>query len=253
MLNDEPDVPPTTASLRNLNNMSDFTPANATSGNMKLVVSQTGIGWSYTTDGVDVPNKSIGLSFGSNTFVFSDTWNLYSIGSPSVISKDEAVTIALNAAQNYNLNLSKVAGSNNTTELKPDWSKMRSDVALAMIPGQTYNNSLNSALKFVTNGNMTRNPLALYPIWQTIFYFSQPIENIAGIQVGVWGDTKEIAYCSTYGFLGNSQAPSSSTAQPSASPQVTQAATLLSVVLCAILAIAITATTAALIIKKRSK
>jgi hypothetical protein len=213
LLSDVPDSPPALASSGNFNNISDFTPANLTVGNMKLVVSQKGVGCSYVTEGVDVPNKSFGLSFGSNTFVFSDTWNLYSIGSLSVISKDEATDIAWFAAKNYNLTFTETVG-NTTTVLEPDWSEMRSAIGLVMIPGQIYNSSLNNVLNFVSLGSITRDPLMLYPLWQAIFYFSQPIGDIDGIQVGVWGDTKEIAYCSTYGFLGGASPFSTATAQP---------------------------------------
>jgi hypothetical protein len=100
-------------------------------------------------------------------------------------------------------------GEDNVTKMvKPDWSQMTSDVGFTMIPGQQYNNSLNDDLLSqgtgVSMGNTTRAPLALYPFWSAIFYFSKPIDNIVGIQVGIWGDTKEVAYIDTYGYLGGS-------------------------------------------------
>jgi len=223
---------------------------------MKLVVSQTSIGLCYTANGVDMPNKFIGMSFGDNTFVFSDTWNLYSIGSFSVISKDEATSIAWAAAKNCSLTL-EYRTNNSSEVMKPDWSQMRSDVGLLMIPGQIHNNSANDALNYINMGNTTRHPLSLYPLWQTMFYFSQPIGDIAGIQVGVWGDTKEIAYCETFGFLGNlgpsptstdDLEPSSSTSTNQPSPSLPPA-----IIIPAVLAATIVIILAAIVVKKKTQ
>ncbi|MDR2707593.1 MAG: hypothetical protein LBB87_02440, partial [Nitrososphaerota archaeon] len=48
----------------------------------------------------------------------------------------------------------------------------------------------------------------LYPFWTAVFYFSYPIGNVYGVQVGVWGDTGEVAYCWETGSLGSSDVPS---------------------------------------------
>lgn len=200
MANSLADSPPAKTYLGIINNMTDFPSANMTSGNMKLIVSETSIWLDYTIDGVDIPNKSVGMNLGYNTFTFSDTWNLYSIGSLSVISQDEATSIAFTAAKNYFATL-QIKTSDGSILTEPEWSQ-RLDVGLGMIPGQIRNDSASSDLQDINMGNTTRNPLALYPIWQAIFYFSKPIGNIDGIQVGVWGDTKETAYCNPTGFLG---------------------------------------------------
>jgi len=227
LLDSVPIEPQGYRSPTNFNRMSDLTPANATSGDMKLKVSEASIGFWYTTNGVDVKNKYFGMNFGYDTFVFWDSWNLYSIGSYSVLSEEEATSMAFDVAKAYCLNWTwhQTDANNVTTEVKPDWSQMRSDVGLLMIPGQTYNNSLNDALLAkgvgVNSGNTTRNPLALYPMWSTIFYFTKPISNIVGIQVGLWGDTKEIAYCMEYGYLGSSGQPSTSTSESTPSPTPT--------------------------------
>ena len=252
MANSLADSPPAKTYSGIINNMTDFTPANITSGNMKLIVSETSIWLDYTTDGVDIPNKSVGMNLGHNTFTFSDTWNLYSIGSLSVISKDEATSIAFTAAKNYFATL-QIKTSNGSILTELEWSQ-RLDVDLGMIPGQIRNDSANDDLQDINMGNTTRNPLALYPIWQAIFYFNKPVGNIDGIQVGVWGDTKEIAYCNPTGFLGGSgQSPTSTpdnSGQSSTSP--TQPSLLpIEVVIGTVLAATITATLAAIVIKKR--
>jgi hypothetical protein len=58
---------------------------------------------------------------------------------------------------------------------------------------------------------LTRDPLTLYPYWQFVFHINETIAGNVGIQVSLWGDTKEIVYCHGYGFLGSPDStPSSS-------------------------------------------
>jgi hypothetical protein len=39
--------------------------------------------------------------------------------------------------------------------------------------------------------------------WQFYFYFKGgEIGGYSGVQVGIWGDTKEINFCSGFGFYG---------------------------------------------------
>jgi hypothetical protein len=272
LLSNVPDAPPADEYTSNFNKMSDFAPANATLGDMKLHVSQTSIGFWYTTNGVDVKNKYFGMNFGYDTFVFWDSWNLYSIGSFSVLSEEEATSMAFDVAKAYSLNRTwyQTDENNVTTVVKPDWSQMMSDVGFNMIPGQIYNNSLNDALLAkgvgVNMGNTTRNPLALYPFWSTIFFFTKPMGNIAGIQVGLWSDTKEIAYCMEYGYLGSSGQPSTSISDPEQSPTSTpdnsgQSSTSTTqpsllpteVIICTVLAATIAVTLAAIVIKKKRR
>jgi hypothetical protein len=186
--------------LNTLNNITGFVPSVTAAGNMKQETTQTGIKWIYTDKGVDMPDKCMVIDFGSNELLFADTWNLYTVGSFSVISEDEVAQIAFAAAKNYDLTL---IGENDTLiHAKPDWTNMTSDIILNMIAGQIYNKIPED--HFVNPGNATRDPLALYPMWETVFYFSKSIGNTVGIAVGVWGDTKEIAYISPYGYLGGS-------------------------------------------------
>lgn len=265
LLNSVPASPSTLSSSPNINGISNFTPANVTLGNMKLGTSETGIGVGYTIDGFDVLNKGMGMDFGYNTFVFSDTWNLYNIGTLSALSKEEAMNIAFNAAKNFCANL-QVGTSNGPTLIKPEWSQ-RQEIGLLMIPGQIYNNSADRDLHYINVGNATRDPLMLYPFWQAIFYFTEQIGSLAGIQVGIWGDTKEIAYCDTYGFLGSSNqlsaSPSASgqpsTSTPDNSDQTSKSTTQLlpvlpvETLLLALLVVTVVLTLAVVFIKKRHK
>ena len=193
---------PAASGTHNFCDLSGFTPTNATSSNMQMTTSQTGIGYAYTFNGVNVPKRSIGASFADETFTFHDTWNLYTVACESVISEGEAAAMALDAAKNYNVTLMRE--DNSSYVLNPDWSNPTVEISLNMIPGQQFNTQLNQDLNAVSSGSKDRNPLGLYPFWSATVYFTKPIGNIGGVQVGIWGDTKEIAYVRTYGHLGGS-------------------------------------------------
>jgi len=207
-----------TMALNMISNTNSTPPSNISSGNIKQVVMQSGIGWSYTFDGIDIHHKGMGMSFGSNSFTFSDSWNFYKISNSGVLSKEEALNIAWNAAQKFNITI--IQNGIPVAE-KPEWSNMDPEIYLSMIAGHTYNNSLNNELNFANMGNTTRDPLSLYPLWQARFYFNQTITGNVGVQVGVWGDTKEIVYISGFGHHGGQTLP-----QTTSSPTITPTQTL---------------------------
>lgn len=185
--------------LQTFNNIIGFVPSVTTAGNMKQETTQKGVSWIYTEKGVDMPNKCLKIDFGINKLHFVDTWNLFTIGSFSVVSEDEVKQIAFDAANNYNLTL---VGENGTLIVaeKPEWSN-RTSIVLNMVPGEIYNDELSKEIGIVSGGNATRDPMALYPLWETVLYFSERVGSVYGIAVGVWGDTKEIAYITPYGYL----------------------------------------------------
>lgn len=183
-----------------LNSLSELKSTSITSGNIKLNISVSaprGIGdvpmqtikWFYTENGVDVTRKAVTFEFTNGSLSsISDTWGLYTIGSYSLISREEALDIAWRAAQN--LTLKFVAEDGSIVEVKPDLSHVTSDVSFSMGP---------------------RNSTALYPFWEIRYYFDKFIYSDYGIQVGIWGDTKQVVYCQSLTTLGDS--PSTSTAQ----------------------------------------
>ncbi|MEM2968033.1 MAG: hypothetical protein QXJ76_01845 [Candidatus Bathyarchaeia archaeon] len=189
------------ADLYMFNNITGFAPSVTYAGNMKLETTEKRISWIYTEKGVDMPNKILSISYGGNKLFFADTWNLFTVGAFSVISEKEALEIAVKAADNYNLTL---VGENGTLFVaeKPGWSNLTS-ILLNMVPGEIYNDESNKELRILSGGNTIRNPLALYPLWEIVLYFSKNISNTYGIAVGVWGDTREIAYITPYGYLGD--------------------------------------------------
>ena len=214
--------------LSMLSQVTEITTSNMTIGNMKMDMKSssnangdaTKIAWIYSIDGVDVPRKSLSLGIydvsGAVQISFSDTWGLWSVADIG-ISEAEAKSIAWNTARNYNLTLH--GEDNSTITKKPDWTDDPfTEAALTMTPGQSYNNTLNNALHDANMGSIARNGLTLYPIRQFVFHFNKQIGDIVGIQIGVWGDTKEIAYNGTYGFYGSFPTPTASV-QPVTSPQ----------------------------------
>jgi hypothetical protein len=262
----------TDSMVDNLTTLTYLNPFNITFRDMKLEIvrypptlpSETenhiSFTWVYTENGVDMHNKILSITFYGNEVHFSDTWNLFTVACFSVISKDEVAQIAFAAAKNYNLTL---IGENDTLiPAKPDWTNMTSTIILNMVPGEIYNDEVNKANPYMSGGNATRDPLALYPLWETVFYFSKSIGNTVGIAVGVWGDTKEIAYITPYGYLGGSGAtptetstPTEPTPTPPETPTETESSNppLTIYLISGITAIAITIAVAAIVLKKRSK
>ncbi len=209
MLNNDTTAPSLNADLHLFNNITGFVPSVTYGSNVKLETTEKRVRWIYTDSGVDMPNKCLSISFGKDEMAFTDKWNLFKVGSLSVISEEEAKSIGWEAAQNYNLTLVDEKGD--LFSVTPKWSNV-STIALNMIPGQIYNRDPED--NFITGGNATRDPLALYPQWQMLFHF-ESIGGTCAIQVGVWGDTKEIAYISATGYLGAPEVPDTAT-EPSA-------------------------------------
>ena len=164
----------------------------------RALITKTDIKWVYTNNGVDVTRKNVYFDYPNGTLShFTDTWNLVSIGTWDMISKEEALSLALSAAQGVTLKLSNSNGS--IYEIKPELSNTTT-ASLSMTPRNDYN--------------------ILYPFWYVEIYFNKSYGNEYGIQVGIWADTKEIAYCQAMGVLGTfgTPDPSSTSAQPSLSP-----------------------------------
>jgi hypothetical protein len=215
--------------LSMLRSLAGKAPQNVTSENIKLEIDQkitsqadtisneTSVIFTYMTNGVEVHNKCMVLTLSSNQVWFQDTLGLFSVANTG-ISKDEALAIGWKTAQSYEESVTGIASS-----IDPAWGNFTPDAELNMIPGQIYNNTLNNAIGAASMGNTTRDPLTLYPIWNTVFYFSKSVGDAVGIQVGIWGDTQEIAYCSAYGYLGlpdnnNTTTTPTATASPPNSP-----------------------------------
>lgn len=215
LLSNAPNASPY-GSLTNFNGISDFTPANMTTENMRMSIKQDSISWEEIIDGFDIPNKGMSINIGYDTFIFTDLFNLYSVGCLSVVTEEEAKTLMFEAAKNYATTV-QVGTTSGPVNITPNWTTV--DIGFTMIPGRQFNNELNNALgdRGVNEGNATRDPLKLYPYWSATFYF-EPISNHQGVQVQMWGDTKEIAYITLYSVRSNSLVPSTPTPEPTPTP-----------------------------------
>ena len=183
-----------------LDNISDLSPANITVGNVNFQVSEnenkTLIQWIYTENGVSMKYKRLALAFRNNAFEsIIDNWRIYSVGAFSVINSEEAYKLALETAQNCEFRI--VNDQVNEVVMLPDLSDAGYQMWFTMLPYRNETSDMPSKI--------ARDPLKLYPYWQFYFYFpSGEIGGYSGIQVGIWGDTKEIIYCSGFGFYGTS-------------------------------------------------
>jgi len=181
-----------------LNSVDDLSPTEFTEGNVTFQVSkdgnQTHIKWIYTEDDVVMDWKRVDIDFRYGAFEsFHDTWGLYSVSGLSEISSEEAFQIAFEAAQNYEF---RIVYENGTIEAVkvPDLSNAFYQEYFSMVPFRYGEDKFPSRIE--------RDPLTLYPFWQYYFYFNETILGNDGIQVGVWGDTSELVYCSGFGHLG---------------------------------------------------
>jgi hypothetical protein len=184
--------------------MSAFKMTDITDGQITVTSSGTGIGFAYTVNGEVIHNKSIGFGTSGGCFVFQDSWSLYNTIHESVITNDEAKDMALDLAKDY--------WQSHYGSVQVDWSKISFAAGVSYVPGER---STPPGFTDTSKSNSPRNPLDLYPYWGIIIYFNQPsINNTVGIQTCIWGDTKEVDYLSTYGYLGSPPYSSNSTFNP---------------------------------------
>ena len=214
MLNENP-------SLNCLNN------ATATAGNLKCSIevdgSSTTINWHYTANGVDYDQKCISLVFSSGTLTsFCDKWSFYqATNSLSItVPEQEAEKIAWNAANTNYPNVTITLTDKPQVELIGD-----------------------------------DNNLTLRPIWAIQFYANSTANvPVNGVEVGVWADNGQIAYCTVTGYLEISNIPppslpTASPTQPNKNMTLLDASLTVGAATITITAIAI----AAWVLKKRSK
>ena len=185
-------------------------------GNMdfKLVLNGNGtyFTWDYTQNSIISTFKGIGLAFGyGSLYSLGDSWDLYSVSNVTSISEADAETVAFAAAQNYNLTAAFYGSSGPPGGVQADWSNMTYDAMPGFCSGKAMDAQSIVPISYAFPSNTTRDALTLYPFWSFTFYFSKPIGETLGLQVGVWADTGEVAYCTLYGYLGG---PPNTTPQP---------------------------------------
>lgn len=156
-------------------------------------INRTTFEWIRTVNGVDAPQNVMTITFDNGVFkFFKDDWNLYKTGSSTVnVSRDKAVEIARNAAKNYTLKI----WLNEWVEVPFNITEEPVSAELFMRPRET---------------------LTIYPFWRIQLYFDKLYYSAYGIEVGIWADTGETAYCESLSYTGgtpNGETPSTSTAE----------------------------------------
>jgi len=199
LLSQSADWPHPSDQSANFANVSDFAYVNETLGDVQMVTSDSGAGWVYVAGGIAVINRYFSVTYNTGTFVLTDLWGLYHVASFGSLTQDQASAIALEAAK-------KAAPS--LVGQTPDWSHPEVEIGMVMIPGQQFNNELSLQLRPSPSATINRNgvvfptpvrdPLGLYPYWAAKVYFTYSIGNYVGIQVGIWGDTREVDSVTTY-------------------------------------------------------
>jgi hypothetical protein len=179
--------------MRSMLDMVDETEdATVTSGNIKLTVlsqevqnypaaaiERTSFEWTYTVNGVDAPQNVVRVTFEEGVFKsLVNDWDLYSIGSSEVnVSREEALNLARNAAEDYTLRIYLEDG---LTDVEFNLVDEPVSAKLFMYPRET---------------------LTVYPFWRIELYFDKHYYSAYGIQVGIWADTGEIESCESLSGL----------------------------------------------------
>jgi hypothetical protein len=174
-----------------LKTVNELSVTNTTYDNINFQVSENGdktcIKWIYTANGIIADYKRVELNFENNVFTaFTDMWSIYKIGPVVGVSFDEAYKIAREAAEKEEYRIVNEEGVVVQTFNVPDLSNKPYNYYFFMTP---YQNSSSPS-------NSSREAATLYPFWQFNFYFNQCFGRYGGVQVGLWGDTKEVSYTS---------------------------------------------------------
>ncbi len=180
--------------------------ASIVENNLKMEITSndyhTAVYFKPSFEGFDYPNV-LSMRFDNRLNVidgFSDRWTTYKIGDTHVkISMDEAVDLAWKAANNI------------------------STVTIFGV-GDVYIHLIKDPL--VSISGAVRDNMTAYPLYWIRIPTDKVYYTIDQVQVGVWADTGEIAYCQATGFEGQPEpngevAPSSSVAA-SATPATSE-------------------------------
>lgn len=160
----------------------------------------TSVAFMPSIEGFDYPNV-VSVRFNNRLGAidgFSDQWTAYKLGDTHVkVSRDEAIDIAWKAANNIStVNIFGV--------------------------GDVYIHLIKDPL--VTVSGAVRDNMTAYPMYWIRIPTDKVYYTIDQVQVGVWADTGEIAYCQATGFEGQPE-PNGEVASPSSAASSTAPAT----------------------------
>ncbi len=137
--------------------------------------------WYYSVNGATAPyTKLVSLSFNDGYLTaFNDKWNLYSIGNTEVtLSKETAITIALETAKNHNWTMQLGEDVFDPTRFNPQQS-------VSWV-------SLNFDGSLEADNPRSENILELYPVWRVGIVFNEVFGELYGAEVDIWADTQTI-------------------------------------------------------------
>jgi hypothetical protein len=139
----------------------------------------TNFDWVYTVNGIDTPQNVVSFTLDQGFFrSFRDDWNLYKIGSTDVnVSKEEAISMAMNTAKNYTLKI-----------WMNEWIEVEFTIVDEPVAAELF--------------MYPRETLTVYPFWRIELYFDKLYYSAFGIRVGIWADTKQIKYCESLSYAG---------------------------------------------------
>jgi len=168
-----------------------------TSQNIKLEVTvtanRTDFRWKYFFNGVEATSKCVALNFRQGFLkYFIDSWSFWTIGSTDLnVSEEEAIEIAMNAAENYSWNVSM--GGDNPPVTVTEFTIVGVSETTLQIG--------NYATKNESRGG---DPLTLYPGWRVKLYFDKLYPGqVYGLDIGIWADTGEVNDIRTLMYLGD--------------------------------------------------
>jgi hypothetical protein len=180
------------------------------SENVKLEVTvtanRTDFRWKYVFNGIEATSKCVALNFKQGFLkYFIDSWSYWTIGSTDLnVSEEEAIEIAMNAAENHSWNL-----SSGTTVTEFNIVGV-SETTLQIGNYPTKNESRGG------------DPLTLYPGWRVKLYFDKLYPGqVYGLDIGIWADTgevhdiRELLYLGDVPYSGEPADNEHSTEQPS--------------------------------------
>jgi len=158
-----------------LNTLTELKSMTTKNGNMKLEVKNEGnyswFWWTDTVNGIEIPQKTIGLTFYNGAFEqFGDYWNVYTVGNANVkFDREEAIQVAKELARNYSYTFGDTVVSNLT--ILDDYITTR-----------------------LTMQDREKN-CAVYPWWEIYLPLDKVYPGaVTRIHVNMWADTGEVTY-----------------------------------------------------------
>jgi hypothetical protein len=142
-----------------------------------VTANRTDVRWKYVFNGVEATSKCVALNFKQGFLkYFIDSWSFWTIGSTDLnVSEDEAIEIAMNAAEDHSWNLSR-----GTTVTEFNIVGV-SETKLSIGNYPTKNESRGG------------DPLTLYPGWRVKLYFDKLYPGqVYGLDIAIWADTGEV-------------------------------------------------------------